>query len=94
MRATHRAAFAAEGADEAESVSALAVALLRDPTARPCLSLLAERDGAVLGSALFTTVRIGGDGTQPRAAILCPLAVVPDAQHSGVGTALIETGVR
>ena len=94
VRATHLAAFAADGTEEAESVSGLAVALLADPTARPCISLLAERDGAVVGSVLFTAVRIDGPGVQPCAAILCPLAVVPAAQRSGVGEALIEAGVR
>lgn len=93
MRATHRAAFAADGAEEAASVSGLAVALLGDASAQPCISLLAERDGVVVGSVLFTAVRIDG-GTRPQAAILCPLAVVPGAQRSGVGEALIEEGVR
>lgn len=94
VRATHRAAFAAEGPQEAESVSALAVALLGDPTARPRLSLVAERDGAVVGSVLFTAVHIDGDAPQPSAAILCPLAVLPEAQRSGVGETLIEEGLR
>ena len=94
VRATHFAAFAAAGAREATSVSGLAVDLLIDPTAQPCLSLLAERDGEIVGSVLFTPVRIEGSGAALSAAILCPLAVMPDAQRSGVGEALIEDGLN
>lgn len=94
VRATHFAAFAAAGAREATSVSGLAVDLLSDPSAQPGLSLLAERDGEIVGSVLFTPVRIDGPGETPAAAILCPLAVMPDAQRSGVGEALIEDGMH
>ena len=82
-----RAAFGQD--DEAELVRAL----LEDPSAQPSLSLLAWVQGRPVGHILFTAARIG-DGSAPvRAAILAPLAVVPDAQRQGVGGRLIEEGV-
>lgn len=79
----------------------LVAALLRDPTARPCLSLLAWDGGQAVGHALFTHASLTGadpgrggvrGAHQVRAAILAPLAVVPAAQRRGVGRALIEAG--
>jgi putative acetyltransferase len=79
-----RAAFGHD--DEAELVAAL----LRDPTAQPCLSLLARVDGAPVGHVLFTRVRLTGAARPVSASILAPLAVVPSWQRQGVGRALIE----
>ena len=67
-------------------------ALLSDPSAQPVLSLIAEDNEAVVGHVLFTSVKLVGP-TEPMAAvILAPLAVLPSAQRSGVGRALIERG--
>lgn len=73
--------------EEAELVRAL----LDDPTATPRLSLLARDGDAVVGHALFTAVRV--EGSDARGSILCPLAVVPEAQGRGVGAALTEAGL-
>jgi len=81
-----RAAFARN--DEAELVAAL----LRDPTARPVLSLLAFASDKPVGHALFTRVAIAGASRKVSAAILAPLAVIPESQRQGVGRALIEQG--
>jgi putative acetyltransferase len=80
-----RAAFGRD--DEA----ALVAALLSDPTAQPCLSLLACVAGEPVGHALYTRAGVAGAGGV-RAAILAPLAVLPGAQRQGVGRALIERG--
>ncbi len=82
-----RAAFGRD--DEAELVRGL----LDDPSATPRLSLLAWVNDRPVGHVLFTSVRID-DAPQPvSAAILAPLAVVPDAQRQGVGGRLIEHGL-
>jgi len=73
--------------EEAELVRAL----LDDPTAAPRRSLLAIDDGHAVGHVLFTRVTV--EGREVRASILCPLAVVPEAQGRGVGAALIEEGL-
>lgn len=85
--AVHEAAFGQP--DEAR----LTAALLDDPTAAPTLSLLAEEEGDAVGHVLFTAARIEGAPTL-RAALLAPLAVAPDAQGRGVGSALVRAGLE
>ncbi|MCG8563540.1 MAG: N-acetyltransferase [Desulfobacterales bacterium] len=65
--------------------------LLNDPTAEPRLSLLAEKDGEVVGHILFTAVHI--PESDLACSILAPLAVVPKAQDQGVGGKLIGAGL-
>ncbi|MDQ4070683.1 MAG: N-acetyltransferase [Actinomycetota bacterium] len=55
----------------------------------PELALVAEVDGEVVGHILFSRVRVG-DAT---ALALAPMAVAPDRQGRGVGTALVRTGL-
>ncbi len=68
--------------------------LLRDPTARPLLSLVAEREGRLVGHVLFTAVELVGAGAPVECSILAPLAVLPEVQGTGVGRGLIEAGCR
>lgn len=56
------------------------------------ISLLGSRENNILGHICFTICRIEG-GNEP-VALLGPLAVAPDAQKQGIGTALIETGFK
>ena len=83
-----RAAFGQD--DEAELVRNL----LDDPSAQPLLSLLARVNERPVGHVLFTSVRIDDAPHPVSAAILAPLAVVPDAQRQGVGGFLIEQGMN
>lgn len=68
-------------------------AILRDPTAQPTLSLIAEAEGRPLGHILFSRARLNDAPPDGAAAILAPLAVVPEAQGKGIGGTLIEAGV-
>lgn len=52
------------------------------------LSLVAEADGAVIGHVLFTLARVGGSDS--KVAMLAPLAVAPDRQKQGIGSALVR----
>lgn len=81
-----RAAFARE--DEA----ALVADLFRDPSAQPSLSLLAFLQDKPVGHVLFTKAVLAGASRKVPAAILAPLAVLPEFQRQGVGRALIEHG--
>ncbi len=77
------------GDDEADLVAAL----MGDRSARPVLSLLAFKGDAAVGHVLFTAVTVSGADPAPAAAILAPLAVVPEAQGRGIGTRLVERGL-
>ncbi len=67
------------------------VAALREKV-RPFLSLVAERDGAVVGHILFSPV-ILGEYRQLNLMGLAPMAVSPDYQRQGIGSALVRAGL-
>ena len=57
----------------------------------PELSLVAEDDAGIVGHALFSLVRIDGG---PELLSLGPMAVLPDRQRAGVGSALVRQGLE
>ena len=57
----------------------------------PELALVAEEDGEVVGHVMFTLTELV-DGTT--ILMLSPLAVRPDRQRIGIGTALVHEGLR
>jgi len=75
-------------------IVALVKELLRDPSALPLLSLLAIDEGRALGHILFTRAEVAGSQQSVAAALLAPLAVLPDAQSRGIGGQLIREGLR
>ena len=77
----------------------LVQALLKDPSARPVLSLLAFEDGQAIGHILFTSACLterqdDQPEVNPSLALLAPLSIVPRAQKRGIGGRLIEAGLR
>ncbi len=81
----NRAAFG--GDEEARLVDAL-----RD-AGDVCLSLVAVRNTRVIGHILFSRMWIDSDGQTTDALALAPLAVVPEHQRQGVGSALVQRGL-
>ncbi|MBZ8133869.1 GNAT family N-acetyltransferase [Afifella sp. IM 167] len=75
-----------------EEEARLVVDLLADPTAAPCLSLLAEMDGRLVGHILFSAGRV--EESELRCAVLAPLAVLPQFENKGCGGALIREGLE
>ncbi len=90
IRKVHLNAF---GQAEGDIVAQLAIDLLDDMTARPILSLVAERDNEIIGNIIFSSVNIEGNESVP-AYILAPLAVKKFAQGNGIGTQLIIKGLE
>ncbi len=84
-----RSAFPDEQGDE---ISDLTRELLRDPSAKPYLSLVAEQNEQLVGYVLFTRVEIVGQ--EIPATILAPLAVSPEYQRQGIGGELIQEGLK
>lgn len=66
----------------------LVAALRKSPAFVPELSLVAETDGRLAGHILFTKITVG----ETAALALAPLAVLPEFQGCGIGTALIARG--
>jgi putative acetyltransferase len=80
-----RAAFGQDG--EARLVEALR------KRATPHLSLVAEMGEDLVGHVMFSPVSIEGAGEPPPIAGLAPLAVLPERQGEGAGSALIRAGL-
>lgn len=85
IHAVNAAAFPT--ADEADLVDALRAA------ADPYLSLVAEVDGKVVGHILFTPVT-HADHPKLKLMGLAPMAVHPDHQRTGIGSALVRAGLE
>lgn len=68
----------------------LVTALRKSSSFIPELSLVAVIDGKIIGHILFTEIKIG-DETE---LALAPLAVLPEYQRTGVGSALVTEGHR
>lgn len=58
------------------------------------LELVAERDANIVGHILFTRLRVDSPHGAFDAVALAPLAVAPDAQGEGVGSALVGEAHR
>lgn len=78
------------GQQQGPEVAGLVKDLLLDQTAQPLLSLAAEQNGELVGHVLFSRAELAESGQPVSVRILAPLAVVPEHQHSGVGTLLIS----
>jgi len=61
--------------------------------AAPLVSLVAEDDGAIVGHIMFSPVSLSG---HPALLImgLAPMAVSPDRQRRGIGSALVRAGLE
>ena len=85
VRGLNLAAF--DGAAEAKLVDGLR------ENAEPLISLVAEDEGEIVGHILFSPVIHSQDGDL-RIMGLAPMAVTPDKQNAGIGTALVESGLE
>lgn len=85
VAAVNRAAFGRE--DEAQLVAALHTA------DRDSFELVAERDGVIVAHILFSPVSVE-HGDDERMLGLAPLAVAPDFQRQGIGTALARAALE
>jgi putative acetyltransferase len=61
--------------------------------AEPVVSLVAEDDGAIVGHIMFTPVSLSG---HPGLKVmgLAPMAVAPEHQRKGIGSALVRAGLE
>lgn len=59
----------------------------------PELSLVAIKDGKIVGHILFSKVRIKNDKGEITVLTLAPIAVLPKHQRQGIGSLLIKKGL-
>ena len=86
--AIHRVEAAAFGRrDEAD------LALRVMASAKPCVSLVAERDGEIVGHVLFSPIRVDGHSFARPPMALGPLAVTPALHKDGIGSLLARAGL-
>ena len=81
VRAVHKAAFPTDA--EARLVDAIRA------NGNDRVSLVAEKQGRIVGHVLFSPVDVeGSEGIG-----LAPVAVLPDFQRHGIGAALVKAGI-
>jgi putative acetyltransferase len=85
IRAVHCAAFPTDA--EARLVDCLRT------SGRARVSLVAEVDGLVIGHVVFSPVSVVAPSGCTHGLGLAPVAVLPDHQRGGVGSALIRVGL-
>ncbi|MFZ5672287.1 MAG: GNAT family N-acetyltransferase [Pseudomonadota bacterium] len=83
--ALNRLAF--KGEEEVRIIEALARGDL------VVLSLVTLEDGKVTGHILFSRLEAAVDGRPVKAVALAPMAVLPDHQNKGIGSALVRRGL-
>jgi len=74
--------------NEAALVDALRAA------AHPQISLVAVKDGQVAGHIFFSPVSVESGDAIFMAMSLAPMAVMPEHQRQGIGSALVQEGLR
>jgi putative acetyltransferase len=75
-----------------ESEANLIEALRNYPGFNPELSVVAEVNGLILGHILFSQLSVIPE--HQRVASLAPMAVLPERQRQGIGSKLVEEGVK
>ncbi len=90
IRLVHEDAF---GESEGEVVAQLVCDILADESAKPLLSLVVEDGDKIVGSIIFSSLKIEGN-EELSAYILAPLAVSKNCQRQGWGTKLIHHGLE
>jgi len=84
----HQLAFG--GHEEAQLVESIRY----QPGFDPQLSLVATPDGELIGHILFSPIRIETLQATVPVLALAPMAVLPEFQRQGIGTALIKQGLK
>jgi len=76
-----------------DNESKLIEALRKGDAFVPELSLVAEKKGQIVGHIFFSKIRIVGDAVHESLA-LAPVAVSSDMQRQGIGSMLVEAGLK
>ena len=58
------------------------------------ISLVAKDEREIVGHVMLSRMQVEADGREQRALGLAPVAVLPERQRQGIGTALIEEALK
>lgn len=94
----------AEGPDDCAAVRAVNLSAFETPVeadlvdalreqVQPLVSLIVEDNGAVVGHIMFSPVSLSGNPAL-RIMGLAPMAVLPERQRKGIGSALVRAGLE
>jgi putative acetyltransferase len=61
--------------------------------AQSVISMVAEENGSIVGHIMFSPVHLSGD-PELKVMGLGPMAVIPQYQNKGIGSALVKTGLN
>ena len=91
VREIHLRAF---GGDHGVVVADLVDTLRETITPAAGLSLVAEHDGQIVGHVMFTRSLLDAPRRLVEVQVLSPLAVLPENQKRGIGSALVRHGLK
>jgi putative acetyltransferase len=95
VRNIHRRAFGDHGpADHGRVVASLVDSLRETITPANGLSLVAEHNGQIVGHVMFTRGLLDAPRRLVEVHVLSPLAVMPEHQKRGIGSALVRHGLK
>lgn len=74
--------------------SRLVEKIRKSPAFIPELSIVAERDGKIVGHLLLSKARLIQGDREQDVIVLAPLAVLPEYQRQGIGSRLMNEGLK
>lgn len=90
VREVHLRAFGDHGPVVADLVDSLRETI----TPKDGLSLVAGRDGQIVGHVMFTVSLLDAPARLVEVHVLSPLGVLPDYHRRGIGSALVRKGLK
>ena len=78
---------------ESEAEAQLVDRIRASPEYVPEMALVAELDGQIVGHVMISYAVIGNDDGERRISMLSPLAVLPEFQRAGIGSALVRASL-
>ncbi|MBS4208653.1 N-acetyltransferase [Bacillus sp. FJAT-50079] len=80
--------------DQREDESKLIERIRKSKGFIPELSIVAEKDGEIVGNIVLSKAKVSGEGNEHDVLTLAPIAVQPVWQQKGIGRMLVNEGLK